>query len=540
MMRKIWALALVWALAILLNCAALAENETYEFEGKIYSAVDVERLRGYLNEGDRGQMVNPNYTADNPATYGVVWEESDGMLRAVSLEWQDMQMSGELSFAGMDHLRSVTLSRNQLTGLNLSGCYQLAHLYCDENQLSYLDLSGCASLQELFADDNLLSDIELSDCVSLEALFINANMLETLALSDLPALKLVQCESNLLTRLTVRNCPALEGLYCQKNNLPFLNVSGCTQLKTLCAQENLLLAVNLTDCLQLSTLKLAGNRLTALPDLTNYTGLTVETTDVSGNGFEEDDLAMLPEALKGSEDWVLLQTSTATGISLSNPEPVSEQPPEYDLANLGDVVTNRQGTVFAYEASVARENEGWALVVTVQPSNDGKYYQRNLSLRRDTLIALQEAGFFEAALRMDDVWIYVPIVEMLEALGDKGMHIVMMLAPMEEKEWSEEERQALSGQDLRSGTYRYRVTCVAGGEAVNITGNIDALRVRVMTEEAGESEKMRIYVVSNQEGNQGDMTYYVPNVGEQGVSSLFSADVSGAGSGLIGLLQAAN
>ena len=536
MMKKLMALALSLALMLAAFAALAEEAETVPAPegGTPYSASDVATLRAYLDRDANGTLVKPTYSPDDPETFGVTWEEIDGVKRAVAVEWYEVQIGGELSLAGMDALRTLFLSRNQLTSLNLSGCYQLTDLYCDGNQLQKLDLTGCVSLSELVADENLISEIDLSDCVSLTSLFISGNTLSALHLDGLPALTLAQCDYNLIEDLTCKGCDSLESLYCQSNSLPFLSVAGCAQLKTLDARDNLLLAVNLTDCAQLTSLNLSNNRLTALPDLTASESLSAQDTDFSGNEFEAEDLSLLPASLKEDAQWLATQITVDAGVAAtSEPEPVSDVAPEYDLSSLGNILTNRQGSTWPYETAVSRETEGWALIISALPNNE-KYHQRNLTLGGGTLQAMQDAGYSEIALKMNDVAVFIPIAELL---AEDFSSYMLLIAPMAEDEWNAAEKAALKDRELLSTACRYRVAGIAGGAQNNITDKMDALLVRAYVATPESPEAVRLFRVSNQEATQGDTTYYVPSRTDLGENSVFTADLSGAGSGLIGLIK---
>ena len=535
MWMKRLALALCVVLAVC-ACPGLAEqtDSVMTSEGGIpYSQSDVATLRAYLDVDANGTLVKPTYSPDDPETYGVTWEEIDGEYRAVAVEWYEVQIGGELSLAGMECLRTLFVSRNQLTKLNLAGCYQLTDVYCDGNQLTELNLTGCVSLSELVADENLLTEVDLSDCVSLTSLFISGNTLGALHLDNLPALTLAQCDYNLIEELTAKGCQGLESLYCQNNSLPFLSLAGCGQLKTLNAQDNLLLAVNLTGCDQLTSLNLGNNRLTALPDLTGCAQLSAQDTSFQGNEFEEEDLTLLPQQLKDDPQWVAAQITVDSALLPSGEaEPVSEEEPEYDLTSLGDILTNRQGSVWPYEAAASRETEGWAMVVSALPNNE-KYHQRNLTLSTNTLLEMQEAGYYEIALRMNDVAVFIPISELLEV---DAASFTLLIAPMASDEWNDAEKAALNGRELLSTACRYRAVSVKSSVQDNITDALDGLVVRAYTSTPQSPEAVRLFRVSNQEATQGDTTYYVPSRTDLGENSVFAADLSGAGSGLIGLV----
>lgn len=75
-----------------------------------------------------------------------VWNE-DGRLTGLFL--QDCYLRGTLSLNGLDALKKLNCSFNQLEELDTSGCPALKTLWCSANRLKGLDASGHPELKEL-------------------------------------------------------------------------------------------------------------------------------------------------------------------------------------------------------------------------------------------------------------------------------------------------------------------------------------------------------------------------------------------------------
>lgn len=109
------------------------------------------------------------------------------------------------------------LDPNQLTGLDLSGCPQLAELYCGENMLTELDLAPVPALDTLYCNSNPLSSLDVSGLSALKSLFCFSCGLSELDVSSNPSLEYLSLGDNRITELELSNCPALNFFYCIGN-----------------------------------------------------------------------------------------------------------------------------------------------------------------------------------------------------------------------------------------------------------------------------------------------------------------------------------
>ena len=153
---------------------------------------EVKQLQNFLQQtsakGDANYIRLGITDIQNPATWkGVVW--SDG--RAISIEWKDKELAGELDLTGFTALQKVDCSRNQLTGIEVSGCTALNTLNVSRNKLSELTIDNCPALVKL-------------DCYK--------NRLTDLSLSGLPGLKNLNCSNNLFVDLNVNGAQQLQSL----------------------------------------------------------------------------------------------------------------------------------------------------------------------------------------------------------------------------------------------------------------------------------------------------------------------------------------
>ena len=106
---------------------------------------EVKQLQSFLQQksakGDANYIRLGITDIKNPAMWkGVVW--SDG--RAISIDWKDKELAGELDLNGFTALQKVDCSRNQLTEINVSNC-TAQYIECQQEQavgVEYRQLSG--------------------------------------------------------------------------------------------------------------------------------------------------------------------------------------------------------------------------------------------------------------------------------------------------------------------------------------------------------------------------------------------------------------
>jgi len=238
------------------------------------------------------------------------WDDSGNL---TGIRWDESKLSGELSLSGFSHLKSLSLSCNRLTKLDVSRNHALISLDCNNNLLTSLDISkntalislNCANLTPTLKDvskhssltalgcrDNQLAsaDARNNSTAETEGLYLQRNQLTSLDISSNTALRYLNCEGNQLTSINVRNNTALEQFSCGRNQLTSLDVSNNTALAYLGCSKNQLPVLDLSHNTVLAYLDCSGNQLPVL-DLSHNTALTyldcsdnqLTSLDVSSN-----------------------------------------------------------------------------------------------------------------------------------------------------------------------------------------------------------------------------------------------------------------
>lgn len=131
----------------------------------------------------------------------------DGRLTDLTLSGRGL--SGTLSLAGLDMLKYLDCSDNQIELLDVSHNPALWYLSCSNNRMGVFDVSANPLLQHLDCDGNQLAVLDVSRNPKLECLYCEDNELESLDVSNNPVLKTLFCSRCRLTQLVTADTPVL-------------------------------------------------------------------------------------------------------------------------------------------------------------------------------------------------------------------------------------------------------------------------------------------------------------------------------------------
>ncbi len=264
-------------------------------------------------------------------------------------------------------LRSLRLTNNSLTSIDLSQNLDLDFLWCNQNSLTSLDLSnntgirfiaasenaitsfdatGLSELTDLSIWSNQLSSINLTGAIALRELNLFGNSLTELDVSENASLKEIGIRNNSISSLDLTSNPALISVDVRENGMTYLNVKNGfnTNITNFRANSNSNLNCILVDDAVYSTTNwtnIDGQtsfsdtycRYTAIPDI-NFEA-TLEALgydDIPGDGqvptvlIEVVDVLQLDETgisdLTGIEAFTVLENftlskETITTVNLS-------------------------------------------------------------------------------------------------------------------------------------------------------------------------------------------------------------------------------
>ena len=226
-----------------------------------------------------------NATPDDPETWDfAVWNnETPKQINGLYLVQKNL--TGAISFEGLNSLKTLHCWGNNLTKIDLtnctvlqtldcwnnlistlyiSTCTQLEYLVCSENSLTELDVTNNMELLRLDCSHNYITELDVTNCTKMQFLELQFNNLAELDVTKLTDLLRLDCSSNNLTELDISKCTDLRLLRCGTNNLTALDVTNHTQLYHLECFYNKLTELDVTNCKLLQKMSCAYNSLTEL------------------------------------------------------------------------------------------------------------------------------------------------------------------------------------------------------------------------------------------------------------------------------------
>ena len=224
-------------------------------------------------------------TPNAPETWNFATWNNSNPKQIERLSLNHRNLTGEVSFAGLNNLNYLGCEKNNLTKIDVTNCTGLKQIWCSGNKLTEINLSNCNSLQLLDCMWNNITELNFSNSTGLKELYCLTNKLTHLDLTHLPDLVNLICGFNPLSSLDITNnlyliwlnCssinlttldvtifPFLEGLQCDGNNLTELDISKNPALTSLMCYNNKIAELDLSNCTNLISLDCDYNNLTKL------------------------------------------------------------------------------------------------------------------------------------------------------------------------------------------------------------------------------------------------------------------------------------
>jgi len=144
-------------------------------------------------------------------------------------------------------LWDLNYSDNQLTDVDMTRSSGLTDLKCSNNQLTSFDIHILHSLKNLYADNNQLTGINLSQNPDLEFVNLSHNNITGLDISTLSKLYTLNVEYNNLTKLDISQNTVLGELYFGSNRVNEFIIGGVTTLENLYCEGNLLTELDVSN-----------------------------------------------------------------------------------------------------------------------------------------------------------------------------------------------------------------------------------------------------------------------------------------------------
>lgn len=122
--------------------------------------------------------------------------------------------------AQFSEVKKLSLYKNALKTLDLTGLNQLVHLNVAGNKLAELIIIECSHLQQLYVFHNHLSRLKVAHCPKLMAIKANNNQLSFAAFTALPILKKLYLFNNKLDKVEIAPLKNLVYLDVRQNPMP--------------------------------------------------------------------------------------------------------------------------------------------------------------------------------------------------------------------------------------------------------------------------------------------------------------------------------
>ena len=216
------------------------------------------------------------------------------------------------------NLKTITLSRNNLSTVDFSKNLKLAKLTIDSNNLSSLDVTNNSLLQLLNTEDNDLTAIDLTNNPLLKDVNLSRNNITTLDLANNTLLEELDLAGIAITSLDLSTNTKLKLLNVNSLDATSLNLSNNTYLEELDGEGSALETLNITGLTKLKYIRFSEGVLTALDTSTNTAleELDLEECDLTTinltnnlalNYLSLDQNVNLTEAVFGSESYLALK-----------------------------------------------------------------------------------------------------------------------------------------------------------------------------------------------------------------------------------------
>lgn len=197
------------------------------------------------------------YANDNARLGAVLFPEYSENLRSISMSKcdishfypVDLPVLESLSIADCalteieisnhyPELKSLDVSGNYLTALDVTQCKLLNTLKCGNNQLTEINVSQNNQLLNFFCENNKIRELNLKNNPLISSLSCDHNELTQLNVAPLPNLIRLSCDNNQLTRLDVSQNTNLNRLTCKDNQLEFLDFANNPRMDYIDCRNN--------------------------------------------------------------------------------------------------------------------------------------------------------------------------------------------------------------------------------------------------------------------------------------------------------------
>ncbi|WP_272149195.1 leucine-rich repeat domain-containing protein [Tenacibaculum aiptasiae] len=173
-----------------------------------------------------------------------------------------------VDFSSNEKLETLIIDSNNLTSIDVTNNAALLSLNLEDNNLSTIDLTGNPYLKSLNLSRNSLTSIDLTNNTILEDLELQATNLNTLDITKNTALVNLNLNGVPITSLDLSKNTVLEVIYGEESGIQNLNTTGLVKLEEIHFSEGVVSSVDFSTNTALSEINIDECNLTSL-DLSN-------------------------------------------------------------------------------------------------------------------------------------------------------------------------------------------------------------------------------------------------------------------------------
>ncbi len=232
----------------LVFCLSLSAQDVPENERNI--------LISFYNQTNGNDWADhTNWATNEPVEtwHGITVEEIEGKKHITKVHLPANNLTGELAFGDLPHLKILHLRKNKLTKVAINNFPKLEILQIDYNAtLTEATFNGLPELTELSLNEDRLTQISVhpKELPKIQELHLRGNHFKTAFFENLEHLKwLFINKCPYLESLSISNLPALERLYVNQDFklAGYLDLSSFSKLKAFIAAYTSLSVVNLKN-----------------------------------------------------------------------------------------------------------------------------------------------------------------------------------------------------------------------------------------------------------------------------------------------------
>ena len=147
------------------------------------------------------------------------WEQPQGVTNIKCHSKSIRSLQGLESFINLEHL-SLYNNRLEHIDVELSAFKKLKTLNLSRNNLTYLSITHLPKLEKMYLFDNGIKTLNLTHLTKLKILKVNNNKIETLNYSHMLKLEKMYIFNNQLETINIHDLPSLQYMDCRQNPMP--------------------------------------------------------------------------------------------------------------------------------------------------------------------------------------------------------------------------------------------------------------------------------------------------------------------------------